>query len=857
MNADFGSLGRFGDATALVEEWGAEVSYAALARRCEAFASSLGDDRQLVLLQAANDTDSVVAYLSALAAGHVVILTGDTDMGSEGRIVRAFSPNIICRRGKTIRVTEAPPANLHPDLSLLLPTSGSTGSPKLVRLSRQNLKSNADAIVEYLEIVKRDRAITSLPFHYSYGMSVLNSHLSAGASVLLTEMSVTNPEFWDLFRRKRATSIAGVPYSYELFERIGLRDDPPDSMRVMTQAGGPLGHELAKTYATFAAANGIRFYPMYGQTEASPRMAYLPPDLAANNPDCIGVPIPGGSFSLTDEHGAEITRTGVEGELVYRGPNVMMGYAHGREDLGRGPELEALRTGDLALRTKSGLYQIVGRASRFVKIAGLRIGLDDLEAMLAETGRKTFVAGSDEALFICLIGDEDPAAVREFVAQRCSLPIVKVNAFAVVEAPRLPSGKVDYSAIRSLGEAAGEKLVRSHSRGVIATVYAEALGVALPPAEATFASLGGDSLSYVDASVGVERTLGQLPLRWETMSIASLEAMAPSSKPVASDWSWISSEFVVRVAALTFIMAGHAMLNYGWMLRGGTNVLFALAGFSLIRLQGEALQSGSIRPVITGALDRIVLPYILCVLVTLLVWPKYASVYSLWMSNVFAQQTINTLNIYWFVETLIHAILITCALFLFPPARKFSASRPFGFALVLIAAASALMYAVPFIWNDGGVEHHTIDAWLYVFYLGWAAYVAKRPWQKVLVVALAAMVGVLQHGFPNFRVVWFTVGFAVVIFVPRLKLPRLVNEAVLKFAAAGYFIFLMHAFAFKLLDTYGAHIHSSLLRIVLLWGGSVIAGLTVARGWKLAMRGARERARRVSDGFRGLRPRTA
>jgi acyl-CoA synthetase (AMP-forming)/AMP-acid ligase II len=851
-------LSRFGDAVALVEDSGAEISYAELARRCEAFAGSLGQGRQLILLQAANDVDSVVAYLAALAAGHVVILAGDTDHGSEARIVRAFSPNVICKRGKVTHVADAPSSSLHPDLALLLPTSGSTGSPRLVRLSRRNLVANAEAIAEYLAITAQDRAISSLPFHYSYGMSVLNSHLQAGASVILTDMSVTNPDFWDLFRSKRATSIAGVPHSYELFERIGLRDDPPESLRVMTQAGGRLAPELIRTYAAFGAANGVRFYAMYGQTEAAPRMAYLPPDLAERNPDCIGLAIPGGSLSLEDESGNEITQAGVRGELVYRGPNVMMGYAHGRADLGREPEIEALRTGDLALRTKKGLYQIAGRASRFVKIAGLRVGLDDLEAMLAETGRETFVVGSDEAVSICLVGDEDPAIVREFVAQRCGLPIVRVNAFAVDEPPRLPSGKVDYSAVRKMGETRARRAISSlNGAGVIAAAYAKALGIAPPSQEATFAQLGGDSLSYLDAAMGVERALGQLPLRWETMPIASLEAMAPSGKPAASEWSWISSEFALRVGALTLIIAGHAVPGYGWVLQGGTSILLALAGFSLIRLQGDALRSGSIKPVLRSTLHHIILPYILFVSVALLLWPEDASINSLWMSSVFTVKTFNPLRVYWFAETLFHIILVTCTLFLLRPVRIFSKSRPFGFALLLIASSTALMYVAPFVWNDGFPDHYTFDAWLYVYYLGWGAYVAKRPWQKVLMVALAAMVGLLQYGFPSSRDFWLTVGLGVVLFVPRLKLPNLVNSLILKVAAASYFIFLVHAFAFKLLDSYGGKIQSPVLRIALLWGVSVIAGLTVARIWNPMLRRVRESTWRVSDGLRVLRPRTA
>jgi acyl-coenzyme A synthetase/AMP-(fatty) acid ligase len=852
-------LSRFGDATALVEDSGAEVSYAELARRCEAFAGTLGQGRQLILLQAANDVASVVAYLAALAAGHVVILTGDTDHGSEARIVRAFSPSVICKRGQIRHIADAPSASLHPDLALLLPTSGSTGSPKLVRLSRRNLEANADAIVEYLAITAQDRAISSLPFHYSYGMSVLNSHLRAGASVILTDMSVTNPDFWDLFRSKRATSIAGVPHSYELFERIGLRDDPPESLRVMTQAGGRLSPELIKTYAAFGAAKGVRFYAMYGQTEAAPRMAYLPPDVAARNPDCIGVAVPGGSLSLEDESGKEITRAGVKGELVYRGPNVMMGYAHQPEDLARGPEVDALPTGDLALRTKSGLYRIVGRVSRFVKIAGLRIGLDDLETLLAEAGFKAVVAGTDEVVFISVGGGGDPVAVCDFVAQRCGLPIVKVRAFAVAEVPRLPSGKIDYEAVRTLGEASAEKAGRSRTGGVIAMAYAEALGIALPPGDATFASLGGDSLSYVRVCIGIERALGQLPERWETMSIASLEVMVAPAPVRAGGWGFINTEVLIRLTSIFMIMTSHALGPESKMFYGGSNILFAMAGYSLVRFQGETLLKGRVWPPISAMLYRMVLPYLVCMAAALLLWPhdRALSVSGLWLGSVFTIGRAGPLGSYWVIETLFHALLITCGLFLMRPVRAAAAARPFAFALTMVLIGAGWMYCMPFIWNDGMPTHYTVDAWLYVYFLGWGAYVAKRPTEKILLIGLAALIAGVQYSIPSYRELWLTLALSVVLFLPRVKLPKSLNTIFMQLAAASYFIFLMHAIAFKLMDSYGAHIHSPLLRIALLWGASVTAGLAFAQAWHFAAPGLVYRMRRQIVGLRALRLRTA
>jgi acyl-CoA synthetase (AMP-forming)/AMP-acid ligase II/peptidoglycan/LPS O-acetylase OafA/YrhL len=854
---EFSALRTFGAAVALVDEHGAEVTYAELADRCAAFLEKFGPGRQLVLLEVANDLASVVAYLSALEGGHAVILTGESAAGSDARILRDFAPNVLYRHGKVRRFAEAAPVELHPDLSLLLPTSGSTGSPKLVRLSRRNLEANAQAIVDYLKITPAERAITSLPFHYSYGMSVLNSHLRAGASVVLTELSVTNPQFWDLFRQTAATSIAGVPYSYELFERIGLRDDPPKTLRTMTQAGGRLAPELVKAYATFGADHGVSFYTMYGQTEAAPRMAYLPPALAAANPDCIGVAIPGGEFRLIDEDGVAIAKPEVTGELVYRGPNVMLGYAYGRDDLAKGAEVEELRTGDLAVRTRAKLYRIVGRASRFVKIAGLRIGLDDLEAMLAEAGHKAFAAGTDARIAICVVGDTDPGAVREFVAERCGLPIAAVTAFAQAEEPRLSTGKVDYQSVRALGEAqALEEEAALEGGGVIATAYAKALGIALPPEDATFASLGGDSLSYVNASIGVERALGHLPEAWESMPIASLEAMVQTTTSKRPAFAWISSDILVRIAALMLVMAGHAMAGRNepdpteW-LRGGSNMLFAMAGFSLARFQGQNLLKGSVGPAISGTIYRVILPYLLCLAVMLptsqadrsIGWPLLISVFTVdFRGPAFP---------FWFIETLFHSLLITCGLFLIPPVRRLAAAKPFGFSLLLIAGATVLMWGMPYLWHDNNPRHLTFDAWLYAYYLGWAAYQARRPWQKGLLLAIAAVLAGLEYGLPNSREVWLTLALAVVMFAPRLKLPTLANRVVMPLAAASYFIYLAHAFVVHVLIVKGTGIQAPIPRIVLLWVGSAIAGLAFAWGWNLVA----PRARQIIVGWAGrLRP---
>lgn len=344
QNRFLSDIERFGASIALRTEMGRSLSYSDLAQQADAFAKRLGPSRSLLLLECANEIEAIVAYVGALRGGHPVILIGQ---GADSRRIRdAFHPTFVFHQDGlawTLENLTTEPCALHDNLAVLLSTSGSTGSPKLVRLSHDNIRSNARSISEYLGIVSEDRAITSLPFQYSFGMSVINSHLESGASVILTDRSVAGADFWELFASESATSIAGVPHSYEIFERRGLREAPPPSLRTMIQAGGRLPPNLVKAYAEFGAKRNVAFFAMYGQTEASPRMAYLPPPMAAENPESIGVPIPGGTLRILRADETEITQTGEAGELVYTGPNVMMGYASTPDDLSLGATVHELR----------------------------------------------------------------------------------------------------------------------------------------------------------------------------------------------------------------------------------------------------------------------------------------------------------------------------------------------------------------------------------------------------------------------------------------------------------------------------------------------------------------------------------
>jgi acyl-coenzyme A synthetase/AMP-(fatty) acid ligase len=340
---------------------------------------------------------------------------------------------------------------INPELLLCLTTSGSTGSPKLVRLSEKNLLSNAESIAQYLDITESERPVTSLPMYYSFGMSVINSHLIKGATILLTDKAVVQKEFWSFIKEQKATSIAGVPYTYEMLKRLRFfRMDLPE-LKTMIQAGGKLNAAFVKEYVDFAEQTGKKFIVMYGQTEAAPRMSYLPFDKAVEKNASIGIAIPGGRLSVVDGDGKEITEPEVDGELVYIGDNVCLGYAESRADLMKGDEnYGVLHTGDIAQFDSDGFYYITGRMKRFVKIWENRTNLDATEQLVKAITPNCACGGVDDLITVFVTEDGLEDKIKRLLTEKTGL---NTRAFQVKKIDSIPvksSGKIDYPQLQKM-----------------------------------------------------------------------------------------------------------------------------------------------------------------------------------------------------------------------------------------------------------------------------------------------------------------------------------------------------------------------------------------------------------------------
>lgn len=458
-------LAKFASNVALQDESGTCISYDALDLACKEFYSHI-NRRCLVFLLCRNSIGSVIGYISSLN-NHVVpvLLNADLDIDLLNNLINVYKPSslwlpeekvsdfsglvkVYSEHGYSLLKTsfdfEYP---LFDELCLMLTTSGSTGSPKFVRQSYKNVESNALSIVQYLKLTADERPITTLPMNYTYGLSIINSHLFVGARVLVTDKGLMQKDFWQFFKSAEATSFGGVPYTYEMLDKLRFARMQLPYLRYMTQAGGKITTDLHRKFAEFANANGKQFIVMYGQCEATARMGYLPAEKALEKCGSMGIAIPGGRFELVDTDNKVIDKPDTAGELVYYGDNVTLGYAEKGEDLSKGDERGGvLHTGDIAQFDEDGFYYIVGRMKRFLKIFGNRVNLDETERLIKSEFTSVDVAcgGIDDNMYIFITDGRFSEQIKHFVSLKTGL---NSSAFKVVEIELIPkndSGKTLY-----------------------------------------------------------------------------------------------------------------------------------------------------------------------------------------------------------------------------------------------------------------------------------------------------------------------------------------------------------------------------------------------------------------------------
>ena len=438
----------------LIDGRGDTLTYGGFMEYCRTFCRSYGlRERDFVVLLCEN-TVGAARFLLACLYNRIVplLLNGGADGENLERYISAYRPDYIFdpQTNDLKPLKNDGKAGLYGELSLLLPTSGTTGSPKLVRHSYKNIYANAKNVAEAFGLNGSERAMLSLPVYFTQGLSVLCSHFYAGASVYLSGEALSSRAFWDSMKNGGITSFTGVPYSYEILDKLRFYTMKLPDLSVISQGGGRLSDTLWDKLVSYAAETDKKFIATYGASETTARMSLLQPEYASARRCSIGKPIGVYEMWLADENGDAIDAPNVRGELVFKGESVTLGYAENRADLEKGDERYGVyKTGDIAYRDEDGFYYITGRLSRFLKIFGLRIGLDETERLLKSRFNYNLAcAGNDDNLYV--FTSDKGLDGNEIILYLKDKLQINISAFKVVyidEIPKNQYGKVSYAVL--------------------------------------------------------------------------------------------------------------------------------------------------------------------------------------------------------------------------------------------------------------------------------------------------------------------------------------------------------------------------------------------------------------------------
>lgn len=450
------------DHLAVVDNAGNRLTYGALCDHAKAIGAQV-PARHLVFQLCKNEAGSLAGYLGMVDGGAVpLVLSHKIDKNLLDTLMETYTPAylwipaemqeefsfapVYSALGYVLLKTGNTAYPLNDKLQFLMTTSGSTGSPKLVRYKIGNLEANAKNVAEAFGWTSSERAICDLGMQYTMGLNVINTHLYVGATVLLTTHNLMSGDFWNYIKEEKGTNFTGVPFSYEIFARLRFARMDLPYLTTLAEGGGKLTDKRYTELAEYAKANGKRFIPTFGTTETAARMAMLPPELALEKIGSIGRAIPNGQLFLVDDDGNEIPGDEAEGELAYRGPNVTMGYAICKEDLTKDDKWNGeYRTGDLARRDADGCYYITGRKSRFLKLLSYRVSLDQCERMIQQQFNiECACTGTDQRMDIYVTDGSQSAEIRAFISEKTGLFANLFKVFVIDSIPRNDSGKIVY-----------------------------------------------------------------------------------------------------------------------------------------------------------------------------------------------------------------------------------------------------------------------------------------------------------------------------------------------------------------------------------------------------------------------------
>ena len=459
----------------------------------------------------------------------------------------------------------------------------------------------------------------------------------------------------------------------------------------------------------------------------------------------------------------------------------MMGYAHEVADLALGKTVETLRTGDIARRASDGLFEVVGRSSRFVKLFGLRIDLHRVEAELRTQGVTAFCTNDDDRLLVAAAGRHDERAVQRAAAEIAGVPVGAVRAVTVDELPLLSSGKPDYQTVRRLARAT-EATKTDDLRELFADVLQMDPGAIDP--DASFVDLGGNSLSYVAMTVRLERAIGQLPQDWQRLTLRQLQSI---SKPRRRGWAaTLETSVALRAAAIVLIVGSHAELYEMW---GGAHLLLGIAGYNFGRFCLTPVPRTDRVRHLRNTIAWIALPSLLWIAVALLLTRDYTWTNLLLANKFLGPHDSMTAGRLWFVEVLVWTLVALALVFWLPVMDRVERRFPFAVAAAFLAIGLALRYDILRMHLGEGAWFTMLAFWF--FAIGWAASKASTTLQRIVVTIVLA---VSLHGYFDtaLREAIVLGGLVLLIWLPTIRCPSALTVLAGVLAEASLYTYLVH-----------------------------------------------------------------
>jgi len=431
--------------------------------------------RVIALFLCSNTYESIMGYLSCLMNRVVPILVSENISeiylenilenykpefiwmpmkfnvsGDINSIVTEYTGKYVFENYILLKRNKIEKYKIHDDLALLLTTSGTTGSLKLVRISYENIKENTRQIINSLNMNSSNIGITILPMNYTYGLSVINTHLFVGGKIVIADKGIYRKEFWDLVTKYKCDSLYGVPYIYEMIIKFGYMKKMPDCVKYLTQAGGYLRQAYKKKIVEFCKDNNIEFYVMYGQTEATARISCMNLTKNTDKIESIGKALDNIECCFNND-----------GEMIIKGKNVSLGYAYDYTDLKKGNDnMGVLNTGDVISVDSEGYLYWKGRNDSYGKILGKRINLNDINRKIErDCGICDFVSFINNDKLLIYIEkdifkgqrdlDEDVSKkINRIMHENTELTDKMYNIRFIDKIPRLENGKVDYKGLK-------------------------------------------------------------------------------------------------------------------------------------------------------------------------------------------------------------------------------------------------------------------------------------------------------------------------------------------------------------------------------------------------------------------------